>query len=97
MRARTIRRLLAAMMLVGGVTSAAVSAQAEVPHTITNQGRLFDENSEPINGSLKVLFAVYDAPDATGPIWSEEHTIEFDEGYYSVSLRVDQALWARCI
>ncbi len=73
-------------MLAGGVSIAAASAQAGVPPTITNQGRLFDENNEPISGSLTVLFAIYDAADAKVALWSEEHTIEFDEGYYSVSL-----------
>src|SRR5262249_37551592 len=54
--------------------------------TITNQGRLFDANDKPINGSLDVLFAIYDTDTATTPIWSEQHTVTFDEGFFSVSL-----------
>ncbi|MRG95402.1 hypothetical protein [Polyangium spumosum] len=90
MRFRTIRRLLAATVLVGGLAAVAAApirrAHAAVPLTITNQGRLFDANDTPINGPLTVRFAIYDAPDAQAPLWSEEHTIEFDEGFYSVSL-----------
>src|SRR5512139_3794315 len=85
MRFRTIRRLLAATVLVGGLC-AATRADAAVPLTITNQGRLFDASDAPINGSLTVTFAIYDAPDAQTPLWSEEHKVDFDEGFYSVSL-----------
>src|SRR5437763_16819073 len=86
MRTRTMRRWIAAAVVVGGMCSFAGSARAAVPPTITNQGRLFDDNDEPIDGPLKVVFAVYDAADATKPIWKEEHTVTFDQGYYSVSL-----------
>src|SRR4051812_29220098 len=86
MRPGTIRRLCVAAFLATSVIAIAPAASAAVPPTITNQGRLFDENDEPIDGPIKVLFAIYDAADAEVPIWSEEHTVTFDQGYYSVSL-----------
>src|SRR5690349_20571872 len=86
MRTRSIRRLLAAAVLAGSVSTIASSAHAAVPPTITNQGRLFDADDRPIDGEMTVLFAIYDAVDAKVPIWSEEHTLTFEEGYYSVSL-----------
>src|SRR5262249_30609881 len=86
---RTIRRWMAAAAFAGSVSVAAATVHAAVPPTITNQGRLFDENDEPYNGSLTVLFAIYDKEDAKDPIWSEDHSITFDEGYYSVSLGSD--------
>ena len=86
MRVRTIQRWAAAAMLVGSISASTVSAHAATPPTITNQGRLFDDSDKPIDGSLTVVFAIYDAPDATTPIWVEKDTVLFDQGYYSVSL-----------
>ncbi|MDI1447593.1 hypothetical protein [Polyangium sp. 6x1] len=86
MRTHTIRRWLTAALLAGSVSAAAMSASAAVPVTITNQGRLFDADDGPINGSLTVTFAIYDAANAQTPLWSEEHKVDFDEGFYSVSL-----------
>src|SRR5689334_22699705 len=82
---RLQRSFLVAVMLAG-VAAIAPRAAAAVPPTITNQGRLFDAGGAPIEGQLSVLFAIYDAEDATTPIWSEEHAITFDQGFYSVSL-----------
>src|SRR5262245_24191584 len=56
MRSRTIRRWAAVALLAGGLGTAGAGARADVPQTITNQGRLFDSQSEPIAGPLKVLF-----------------------------------------
>ena len=39
-----------------------------------------------IDGPLTVMFAIYDAKDATTAIWSEEHSLALDQGFYSVSL-----------
>ncbi len=86
MRPRTLRRSLAATILAVSVSAIATNVGAAVPPTITNQGRLFDAEGAPIDGPLTVVFAIYDAPDADQPIWSEEHEVTFDEGYYSVSL-----------
>ncbi|MDC3981315.1 hypothetical protein [Polyangium jinanense] len=86
MKTPTIRRWLTAALLAGSVSMAAMHAHAAVPVTITNQGRLFDADDAPINGSLTVTFAIYDAANAQTPLWSEEHKVDFDEGFYSVSL-----------
>src|SRR5688572_2510092 len=86
MTTRTIRRWTAALFLAGGLSLVAAAAAAGVPRTITNQGRLYDADDTPIEGPLLVTFAVYDAPDATEPLWSEEQTVTFDAGYFSVSL-----------
>jgi len=77
---------MVAALLAGAMgLSPSVSASG-VPLTVTNQGRLFDANDQPIEGPLSVLFSIYDSPTATTAIWTEEHTITFDQGYYSVSL-----------
>src|SRR4051812_34234975 len=86
MRLRTIRRVMMAALLLGGAVSVPARAATGVPATITNQGRLFDAQSKPVTGTLNVLFAIYDSPGATTPIWSEQHSLTFDQGFYSVTL-----------
>jgi hypothetical protein len=65
---------------------AAQEAAAVVPSTITHQGRLFDADGAPVSGTLDVTFTLYDAPSGGSEVWSETHSIGFDEGYYSVEL-----------
>ncbi|HRI70161.1 MAG TPA: collagen-like protein, partial [Polyangium sp.] len=86
---RTVRRWIAAGLIVGGLSVGTHDASAAVPQTITNQGRLFDAEGAPIDGALDVVFSIYDAPDATTPIWQEKLVVTFEEGYYSVSLGAD--------
>jgi Collagen triple helix repeat (20 copies) len=86
MRARSIRPLICATLLAGAMSVATSVSAKGAPMTVTNQGRLFDANDQPIEGSLPVLFSIYDSPTAAVPIWSEEHTITFDQGFYAVSL-----------
>ena len=86
MRARTIRRWAAAALLIGGISATEATARAAVPPTLTTQGRLFDASDNLIEGQLTVVFSIYDAPDATVPIWTEKDTVLFEQGYYSVSL-----------
>ncbi|MGH8445365.1 MAG: hypothetical protein ACREVL_08860, partial [Solimonas sp.] len=75
--------------LLGLVTAA---AQAAVPTTIHQAGRLFDTSSNadgvPVAGTQSVIFRLYGDPaDATGAaLWSETKTIAFDNGYFSVEL-----------
>ena len=86
MRARTIRRWMAVAVMAGGICLSAAPARADVPPTITNQGRLFNLEGTPIDGALEVVFSIYAAQNDDEPLWSESHTILFEEGYYSVSL-----------
>ncbi|WP_437321439.1 collagen-like protein [Sorangium sp. So ce385] len=81
MKARTINALVLA-----AATALSGPAAAAVPITMTHQGRLFDAAGRPIDDTLEVVFAFYDAVDAAVPIWSEIHTITFDHGYFSVDL-----------
>ena len=86
MRTGNFRRVMLAALLAAGAVASPASAKQAVPPTITNQGRLFDAVSNPVTGTLNVVFAIYDSPTATAPIWSEQHSIAFDEGFYSVTL-----------
>src|SRR4051812_1003113 len=85
MRTRKIRHLLAASTLALGAMITAHAAAA-VPAAITHQGRLYNAQNLPINGQLVVLFAIYDSANAVTPLWSEQQTVTFDDGYYHAAL-----------
>jgi len=80
------RKILSALILAAAGTCFAGVASAAVPTTITHQGRLYDAEGQPISETLEVTFALYDAVDAAVPVWSEVHSITFEDGYFSLDL-----------
>ncbi len=88
MRRRRFSRSLSAVTLAL-VMGLATAAHAAVPPTLTHQGRLYSDAGDPVNATLDVTFSVYDDPSAAAPVWTEEHTITFEDGYFSVSLGAD--------
>jgi hypothetical protein len=70
----------------------AASEAAAVPSSVTHQGRLFDSAGQAIDDTLDVVFAIYDASDATTPIWTETHALTFEQGYFSVELGLVEPL-----
>ena len=81
-----IRTILTASILAAASASSARSALAAVPETMTHQGRLYNAEGQPITDTLDVEFALYDTSSADAPIWSEVHTITFENGYFSADL-----------
>jgi hypothetical protein len=75
-----------ATSVVAATAFLATSAAAAVPTSVTHQGRLFTPEGTPVDDTIDVEFAIYDAEDGTVPIWSEVHTVTFESGYFSVSL-----------
>jgi len=65
-------------------TTASIAVAA--PLTFTHQGRLFDAAGDPLTGSHTIAFSLNDAPSGGAVIWSEPHTVQFDDGYYAVVL-----------
>jgi hypothetical protein len=87
MRTRAIRRLISASMVAASAALFALSAAAGVPTTITHQGRLFDAKNAPVNTALEVIFTIYASEDpGAAVLWTETHTVTFEDGYFSVSL-----------
>ena len=87
MRFRSFRGLAAASVVAALVVLGAGDARAGVPGTITNQGRLYDVKNMPVNGTISVVFSIYDSEDpAATPLWTETHDVTFEDGYFSVSL-----------
>jgi hypothetical protein len=86
MRTSMIARCMTASALAASAVVVAGTAAAAVPATITHQGRLYDERDVPISATLDVVFALYDERDASTPLWSEVHSITFEDGFFSVRL-----------
>jgi len=77
---------IGAATLVG--TAVAVPASgAGVPLFLTEQGRLFDSNDNPLNGTAAFTFSIYSTPTGGVPIWSEmQPPITLDSGFFSTQL-----------
>ena len=86
MAKRTTLRVATACKL--GVLASILLARSAgaVPGTITHQGRLYDAGAQPVSGTLDVAFAIYDDAASPTPIWSEVHSVTFEDGYFSVAL-----------
>jgi hypothetical protein len=84
-RKSSIARLVATSAAVAA-SAWAGSAVAAVPESVTHQGRLFDAEGAPITDTLDVTFTLYDAATAGTEVWTENHGITFDQGYFSVVL-----------
>jgi len=74
---------VAAVLGSSGFDAGAAEA---VPQVIVHEGQLSDAKGEPIAGLTRTTFKLYDAPVGGRPIWSESVDVEFDDGYFSVSL-----------
>ncbi len=61
-------------------------ALGQVPATIAYQGRLLDAAGTPVQGTVDLRFAVFEALNTTTPLWCENQRIGLSDGYYAVQL-----------
>ena len=59
---------------------------ADVPALMDYQGRLTDDNGDPVNGSVSIEFKIY--ADSTGGValWTETQSVDVSDGLFQVSL-----------
>ncbi len=62
-----------------------------VPGQVTQQGRLVDASGDGLTGSHTIAFSLFSDSAGTTSVWSEQHTVEVAEGYYSVVLGADSS------
>lgn len=74
--------LIAATLLVLWVSP----AEAAVPARLTQQGRLLDQSDMPVGGDVVFVFSIYAASAGGTALWTEQHTVTLDDGYFSVQL-----------
>ena len=65
--------------------SLAHAADPAVPATIAQQGRLFDSAGKSVNGTLSVVYNIYES-QAGASLWTETQSVQFADGYFSVNL-----------
>lgn len=74
-------------LTIGCVAILVSSSLAQIPQLINYQGLLADSTGTPVNGSLSMVFSIYE--DSTGgiPIWTEAHgSVSVVEGRFNVLL-----------
>ena len=86
MRKISLMRMAAVGSIVAALMATASVAMADVPQTLTHQGRLYDSNGDPVSGLVSIVFSFTDAETGGNVVWTETHDITFDDGYYSVEL-----------
>ncbi len=80
---RNFSAIMTAALVAGAATSAMA---ADVPSTLTHQGRLFDDMGVPITDTLPITFNFYAAPNDAAPAVSETIDVTLEDGYFSVSI-----------
>ena len=80
--------LLALLAGCAWLALTADSASAEVPDQLQHQGRLLNDQGEPVSGTKTMTFAIYGARTGGALVWeSQEARVELgDGGFYSISL-----------
>ena len=91
------RTLLSLALSAAFVLGGSNVAMADVPHLMTQQGRLFDAQGAPITGTHQFVFTVYDSPTNGTVLWVETQNVTVDDGYFSARLGqvtpIDSALF----
>jgi hypothetical protein len=80
---RHTTRLAAASI---ALSAFAYRAEAAVPQTLVEQGRLLDVNGAPVNGGVTLTFALYSGASGGTALWSEQQMVTLDGGYFSAAL-----------
>lgn len=77
--------------LVAGFTMRS-TARAEVPLTLTEQGRVLDKAGKPVVGPIRLTFSLYATATGPSPLWTDSFDVTLDDGYYSVQLGSGQPI-----
>ena len=79
---RSIVLRVAALLLLCVTTS----ALAGPPGNITYQGTLGSAEGQPVNGTFTITFRLYFGLEDATAYWEETHTVDVDDGKFSVEL-----------
>lgn len=95
-----IRHYMCLVLTIVIALSSTVAA-AEVPTTLTHQGRLTNMQGEPEEGPVDLTFMIYDEVTGGEVVWEQEKTgIALNNGFYTVELGgednpLDAEFWRR--
>jgi len=74
------------LVLTLTLTLAVYPGHAAIPQTINYQGYLTNAAGVPVNGTLQIVFSIYNVPAGGAPLWTETQTVSVSHGVYSVNL-----------
>src|SRR5262245_758836 len=83
---RILRSAVATALSALALLCAGGPASAGVPQRLTQQGRLFDAQGSPAQGTVSLVLTIYDAPTGGNVLWQETQSVALDDGYLSVQL-----------
>ncbi|MGD1995017.1 MAG: YncE family protein, partial [Anaerolineae bacterium] len=82
-----------------GRLRAPLAQPAVVSDTVSYQGRLVDNDGNPVDGTAVMTFSLYAAQSGGAYLWRDSFPVTVDEGLFNIHLDVDpdlfdgQALW----
>ena len=76
--------IVIAIILLLSVPASIVMAQP--PNLINYQGKLSDQDGNPVSGERDLTFAIYEAESGGTPLWSESQTVTVNEGVFNTLL-----------
>ena len=59
---------------------------AQFPQKMNYQGYLTNTSGVPINGTVQMIFSIYNVSVGGSPLWTETHSVTLSQGVYSVIL-----------
>jgi hypothetical protein len=75
--------MICSMILVGGYSIVI----GDIPHLINYQGKLTDDEGNPLTGNYDLNFKIYNAPSGGDKRWEENHlSVLVTDGVFSVIL-----------
>jgi len=83
---RTAKVLVGLLVVVLWLTLLLSVGYAQIPHKMNYQGYLTNAAGVPINGTLQMVFSIYNVSSGGTPLWTETHSVTVSQGVYSVIL-----------
>ncbi|GEM_PF-1624314 len=77
--------LIVCLFVIGVLVAG--STLAGSPPVLTHQGRLLDATDQPVNGTVTLIYSIFDAPAGGAPLWTEDHaSVPVSDGLFTVEL-----------
>ena len=79
--------LILTFLLLWTVVCGPSTAQADIPHLISYQGRLTDTSGNAVlNGSYNIKFSIYSSEAGGAPLWFNTRSVTVEDGIFDVLL-----------
>ena len=86
MKGEKIKYLFIILLAISFISGIPIPGYSEVPRTINYQGYLTDSSGNPIDGSVSIIFSLYDVSRSGTVLWSQTQVVVVNQGIYNVVL-----------